>query len=164
LAIVRFSDPLLKLDLQRLAADQPLERRDPRLVFAQQLGQRHDLSRNLIRIWVENAEAGSLDRDMASAECVQRLPGVALGNDLTLEVDAVTVVSGHGLSSSESPPPVNRDPPYLFNPRGALHVLSLGCPASAPEPRWVSRARRSTRRWCATTRAAPSSINSATSC
>ncbi len=90
MAIVRFSDPLLKLDLQRLTADQPLERRDPRLVFAQQLGQRHDLSRNLIRIWVENAEAGSLDRDMASAECVQRLPGVALGNDLTLEVDAVT--------------------------------------------------------------------------
>ena len=32
------------------------------------LGRRHDLSRNLIRIWVEKAEAGSLDRDMASAE------------------------------------------------------------------------------------------------
>ena len=32
------------------------------------LGRRHDLSRNLIRIWVEKAEAGSLDEDMASAE------------------------------------------------------------------------------------------------
>ena len=32
------------------------------------LGRRHDLSRNLIRIWVEKAEAGSLDQDMASAE------------------------------------------------------------------------------------------------
>ena len=30
--------------------------------------QRHDLSRNLIRIWIEKAEAGSLDQDMASAE------------------------------------------------------------------------------------------------
>ncbi len=32
------------------------------------LGRRHDLSRNLIRIWVEKVEAGSLDQDMASAE------------------------------------------------------------------------------------------------
>jgi transposase-like protein len=32
------------------------------------LGRRHDLSRNLIRIWVEKAEAGSLDQDIASAE------------------------------------------------------------------------------------------------
>ena len=32
------------------------------------VGRRHDLSRNLIRIWVEKAEAGSLDQDMASAE------------------------------------------------------------------------------------------------
>ena len=32
------------------------------------LGRRHDLSRNLIRIWVEKAEAGSLDQDAASVE------------------------------------------------------------------------------------------------
>ena len=32
------------------------------------LGRRHDLSRSLIRIWVEKAVAGSLDQDMASAE------------------------------------------------------------------------------------------------
>jgi transposase len=32
------------------------------------LGRRQDLSRHLIRIWVEKAEAGSLDQDMASAE------------------------------------------------------------------------------------------------
>ena len=32
------------------------------------LGRRHELSRNLIRIWVEKAEAGWLDQDMASAE------------------------------------------------------------------------------------------------
>lgn len=62
---------------------------------------------------------------MASAERAQRLPGVVLGNDLTLEVDAVAAVSGHGPSSSESPPPVDREPPYPSkpypsNPRGAL--------------------------------------------
>ncbi len=32
------------------------------------LGRRQDLSRNQIRIWIEKAEAGSLDQDMASAE------------------------------------------------------------------------------------------------
>jgi hypothetical protein len=31
---------------------------------------------------------------MASAERVKRLPGVVLGNDLTLEVGAVAAVSG----------------------------------------------------------------------
>ena len=32
------------------------------------LGRRHDLSRNLIRIWIEKAEAGALDEDTAAAE------------------------------------------------------------------------------------------------
>lgn len=32
------------------------------------LGRRHDLSRNLIRIWIEKAEAGALDEDAAAAE------------------------------------------------------------------------------------------------
>ena len=32
------------------------------------LSRRHDLSRNLIRIWVEKVEAGALDQDVASAE------------------------------------------------------------------------------------------------
>jgi hypothetical protein len=53
---------------------------------------------------------------------VKRLPGVVLGNDPTLEVGAVAAVFGHEPSSSESPPPVNREPPHLSSPRGALHV------------------------------------------
>jgi hypothetical protein len=57
---------------------------------------------------------------MASAERMKRFPGVVFGNDLTLEVGAVAAVSGHGPSSSESPPPVNRQPLKLSNPRGAL--------------------------------------------
>ena len=32
------------------------------------LGRRYDLSRNLIRIWVEKAEAGALDEDAVAAE------------------------------------------------------------------------------------------------
>ncbi len=34
----------------------------------QALGRRHDLSRNLIRIRIEKAEAGALDEDAAAAE------------------------------------------------------------------------------------------------
>jgi len=115
----------LKLDLQRLAADQPLERRDPSLVFAQQLGRRHVLvERTGLRLIDPDPDqvAGQV---MASAERVKRLPAMVLGNDLTLEVGAVAAVSGHGPSSSESPPPVNREPPHLSSPRGALqHAIS----------------------------------------
>jgi transposase-like protein len=32
------------------------------------LSRRHDLSRNLIRIWVDKSEAGALDKDGAAAE------------------------------------------------------------------------------------------------
>ena len=32
------------------------------------LGRRHDLSRNLIRIWVEKAGAGELDQDQEAAD------------------------------------------------------------------------------------------------
>lgn len=32
------------------------------------LGRCHDLSRNLIRIWIEKAEVGALDEDVAAAE------------------------------------------------------------------------------------------------
>ncbi|MDF0599051.1 MULTISPECIES: transposase [Paracoccaceae] len=32
------------------------------------LGRRHELSRKLIRIWIEKAEAGALDEDAAAAE------------------------------------------------------------------------------------------------
>jgi transposase-like protein len=35
---------------------------------AHMLGRRHDLSRNLIRIWVEKAGAGQLDQDVAAAD------------------------------------------------------------------------------------------------
>lgn len=34
----------------------------------QRIGRRHDLSRNLIRIWVEKAGVGELDRDQEAAD------------------------------------------------------------------------------------------------
>lgn len=35
------------------------------------LGKRHDISRNLIRVWVEKYEAGALDEDARAADMVQ---------------------------------------------------------------------------------------------
>ena len=35
------------------------------------LAKRHDLSRNLIRIWVERYQAGGLDEDVAAADLLQ---------------------------------------------------------------------------------------------
>ena len=35
------------------------------------LAKRHDLSRNLIRIWVQKYEAGALDEDVAAADMMQ---------------------------------------------------------------------------------------------
>jgi transposase-like protein len=35
------------------------------------LAKRHDLSRNLIRIWVQKYEAGGLDEDVAAADMIQ---------------------------------------------------------------------------------------------
>jgi len=35
------------------------------------LAERHDLSRNLIRIWVQKCEAGGLDEDAAAADMIQ---------------------------------------------------------------------------------------------
>jgi transposase len=35
------------------------------------LARRHDLSRNLIRIWVQKYEAGGLDEDAAAADMIQ---------------------------------------------------------------------------------------------
>ena len=35
------------------------------------LARRHDLSRNLIRIWVQKYEAGSFDEDAAAADMIQ---------------------------------------------------------------------------------------------
>jgi hypothetical protein len=77
---------------------------------------------------VERAGLRLLDPDpdqiarqvMAPAERMKRLAGVVLGDDPALEVDAVAAMSGPELSSSESPPPVNRNRLGLSNPRGAL--------------------------------------------
>ena len=71
---------------------------------------------------------------MASAERVQRLPGVVLGNDLTLEVDAVAAVSGHPRSPQKARPPVNRDPLNLSNSRGALHPEHRLCRGKPMSP------------------------------
>jgi transposase len=40
-------------------------------ILTECLAKRHDLSRNLIRIWVQKYEAGGLDEDAAAADMIQ---------------------------------------------------------------------------------------------
>jgi transposase len=54
------------------------------------LGRRHDLSRNLIRIWIEKAEAGSLDQPTLRAE-VEAAFAAADALDTHVDLD-----KGHG--------------------------------------------------------------------
>ena len=46
------------------------------------LARRHDLSRNLIRIWVENYEAGAFDDDACAADLMRWSPKSGLGAKL----------------------------------------------------------------------------------
>jgi transposase len=72
------------------------------------LGRRHDLSRNLIRIWVEKAEAGSLDQDMASAEllseCEARIAALErLVGRQALEIEFLKGARKHARSPKSGP-------------------------------------------------------------
>ena len=67
------------------------------------LGRRHDLSRNLIRIWVEKAGAGQLDEDVASADllgaCEARIAALErLVGRQALEISFLKVAVRSGLS------------------------------------------------------------------
>jgi transposase len=80
------------------------------------LGRRHDLSRNLIRIWIEKAEAGSLDQDMASAEllgeyeariaALERLVGRQ-----ALEIEFLKGARKNGRSPRSAPTSATSGPP-----------------------------------------------------
>ena len=93
---------LRQLNLERLVSHQTFERRDARLVFAQQLGRRH--------VRIERAGLRLVDPDpdqvarqvMASAKGTERLSSMTLGDNLALELDAVAAVSGHRLSPQKA--------------------------------------------------------------
>jgi len=68
---------------------------------------------------------------MASAERVQRLPGVVLGNDLTLEVDAVAAVYGNSLYPQKARPP-SIAIRSICPSAGAHSTLSIGSVAANP--------------------------------
>ena len=79
------------------------------------LARRHDLSRNLIRIWVEKAEAGALDEDGAAAEmltayeariaALERLVGRR-----ALEIDFLKGAVRSGASRNSAPTSVTSGP------------------------------------------------------
>ncbi|MEM9840844.1 MAG: transposase [Pseudomonadota bacterium] len=79
------------------------------------LSRRHDLSRNLIRVWVEKAEAGAFDEDEAAAElltaygariaALERLVGRQ-----TLEIEFLKRAARSGTSQRSAPTSVTIGP------------------------------------------------------
>jgi transposase len=45
---------------------------------------RHDISRQLIRVWVENYEAGALDEDAQAADLLQEYEAKIVGERATI--------------------------------------------------------------------------------
>lgn len=88
------------------------------------LGRRHDLSRNLIRIWIAKAEAGSLDQDMASAEllgeCEARIAALErLVGRQALEIEFLKGAPKNGRPSRGAPTSATSGPPASPSNGGA---------------------------------------------
>ena len=88
------------------------------------LSRRHDLSRNLIRVWVEKAEAGAFDEDETAAEllatyetriaALERLVGRQ-----TLEIDFLKGAVRSGASRRSAPTSVTSGPAASRSDGGA---------------------------------------------
>jgi transposase len=79
------------------------------------LSRRHDLSRNLIRIWVEKAEGGGLDADESAAElltaCEARIAALErLVGRQALEIEFLKGGARSGLSRRSAPTSVTSGP------------------------------------------------------
>jgi transposase len=68
------------------------------------LGRRHDLSRNLIRIWIEKAEAGALDQDMASAELMSEYEARIAALERLVGRQALEIEALKGAQKNAPPP------------------------------------------------------------
>ena len=82
------------------------------------LGRRHDLSRNLIRIWVEKAGAGELDRDQEAADLLGAYEARIAALERLVGWQALEIEFLKGARKSARPP------------RGAPMSATIGPPAS----------------------------------
>ena len=86
--------------------------------LAHVLGRRHDLSRNLIRIWVEKAGAGELDRDQEAADLLGAYEARIAALERLVGRQALEIEFLEGARKSARPP------------RGAPMSATIGPPAS----------------------------------
>jgi transposase-like protein len=84
------------------------------------LGRRHDLSRNLIRIWVEKAGAGELDQDQEAADLLGAYEARIAALERLVGRQALEIEFLKGARSGARPP------------RGAPMSGTIGPPASPP--------------------------------
>ena len=86
------------------------------------LAKRHDISRNLIRIWVDKYEAGALDEDARAADLIQ---------EYEARIAALERLVGRQALELEFLKGALRDAP---RPRSAITSVITG-PAASPSPK-----------------------------
>ena len=104
------------------------------------LSNRHDLSRNLIRIWVEKAGAGALDQDLALAELLTAYEARIATLERLVGRQALEIEFLKGAQPSARSP---RSGPTSVT-AGPVACLSSGCALTLARWRSVSAATRAT--------------------
>jgi hypothetical protein len=113
--------PLYKLELQRLLADQPFQRRDPGFILLKKI-RRGCVFVKDARLVLLNPNSDQVSTDVvALGEPMQGLAGQEFLSNLALEFDAVRAVLGHGLPAFESPARWSILAGPTVRPRGPLH-------------------------------------------
>jgi transposase len=105
------------------------------------LSKRHDISRQLIRIWVGKFEAGALDDDARAADLIQEFEAkiAALERMVgrqALEIELLKGASKHTRRREARPPPSSRAPRHLCPKRmradGPRTIHLLRCVTCSP--------------------------------
>jgi transposase len=88
------------------------------------LAKRHDISRNLIRVWVEKYEAGAFDEDAQAADLIQqyeaRIALERLVGKQALEIEFQKGVLRHGRPPKSAPMSVITGPSASPSPKDAV--------------------------------------------
>ena len=123
-----FPSPLWILDLQGLTTDEPLQRRDPGLVLLQKISCL-SLFVELTRLILGDPNPNQVARDVvAPRKTIQGLSTEKLLCILTLELNAVGTVFGHGFPSKRKPDRLNSLPYTVHSQRRTPMVGQFSMP------------------------------------
>ena len=89
------------------------------------LAKRHDVYRNLIRIWVQKYEAGEFEEDAAAADVVQQYEARIAALERLVGKQALELEFLKGALKS-APPPKSATPSVIVGPRASASQKDAG--------------------------------------